>query len=96
MTAARPDSWWRERGERELRTLLFEWDPIGVSNEPDWPADEYDDLVVPLREQLSAGANAGELAVFLERWVADHIALPPDVDREERFAERLVGWWREA
>jgi hypothetical protein len=93
MSAAQPDTWWRERGERELRALLYEWDPIGVSAEPDWPGDEYDDLIAPLREQLSAGTTAGELAVFLEGWVAEHMGLNPEVDREERFAERLCAWW---
>ena len=93
MAATHRDSWWREHGEAELRALLYEWDPIGVSAEPEWPEDEYDELLEPLRERLSAGASAGELAVFLERWVADHIGLTPDADREERFAERLHAWW---
>ncbi len=93
MGATQPDSWWRERGADELRALLYEWDPVGVSEEPDWPRDEYDDLLEPLRERLAAGASAGELAVFLERHVREHIGLDPDADREERFADRLVGWW---
>lgn len=93
MVATRSDSWWNNRGESELRSLLHEWDPIGVSKEPDWPADEYDDLIEPLRARLAAGTTAGELAVFLERHVADHLGLDPDADREERFAERLVAWW---
>lgn len=77
-----------------MRALLYEWDPIGVSEEPDWPHDEYDELVDPLREKLAAGATAGDLAVFLERHVTEHIGLQPDADREERFAARLVEWWR--
>jgi hypothetical protein len=93
MGATQPDNWWRDRGADELRALLHEWDPIGVSAEPDWPADEYDELIDPLRERLAAGAPAGELAVFLERHVSEHIGLDPDVDREERFAARLVEWW---
>jgi hypothetical protein len=93
MGVDRFDSWWRERGAGELRALLYEWDPVGVSQEPDWPADEYDELLDPLRERLAAGASAGELAIFLESHVAGHIGLQPDPDREERFAERLVAWW---
>ena len=96
MAATHRDSWWRERGEDELRSLLFEWDPVGVAAEPDWPGDEYDDLLEPLRERLAAGATAGELAVFLERHVAEHMGLTPDADREERFAERLSAWWRDS
>jgi hypothetical protein len=87
------DTWWRERGERELRALLYEWDPVGVAAEPDWPGDEYDDFVAPLRERLQRGAAAGELAVFLEEQVTQHIGLQPDAEREERFAARLVEWW---
>jgi hypothetical protein len=86
------DTWWRERGERELRMLLYEWDPVGVAPEPDWPGDEYDDFVAPLREKLERGVTAGELAVFLEQQVQEHIGLEVDVDREEGFAARLVEW----
>jgi hypothetical protein len=93
MDSTHPDTWWRERGEAELRALLYEWDPIGVSVEPDWPSDEYDELIDPLRERLAAGTTAGELAIFLERHVSEHIGINPDVDREERFAARLVDWW---
>jgi hypothetical protein len=92
MGASDRDTWWRERGERELRALLYQWDPVGVAQEPDWPGDEYDDFVVPLREKLDSGATAGELAVFLEQEVRDHVGLEPDPDREERFAARLVDW----
>lgn len=93
MAATQPDSPWRDRGERELRALLREWDPIGIAQEPDWPDDEYDALIEPLRRRLAAGAAAGELAVYLEGHVAEHMGLAPDPDREERFAERLVAWW---
>lgn len=93
MAAIDGDSWWRERGEAELRALLYEWDPIGVSAEPDWPGDEYDDLVGPLRRRLEQGATAGELAIFLEQHVTEHIGIDADADREERFAARLVAWW---
>jgi hypothetical protein len=93
MTVDGRDAWWREQGEEELRALLNEWDPIGVMAEPDWPANEYDALVDPLRERLDAGATAGELEVFLEAHVRDYIGLEPDVDRESRLANRLVDWY---
>jgi hypothetical protein len=94
MGATQRDNWWRDQGVEQLRGLLFEWDPIGVAQEPDWPGDEYDELIDPLHERLAAGANAGELAVFLESHVTEHIGIDSDVDREERFAARLVDWWR--
>lgn len=93
MAATEGDSWWGERGQAELRALLNEWDPIGVGAEPDWPGDEYDDLVEPLRARLAAGASAGELSIFLEQYVIEHIGGASDADREERFAARLVEWW---
>ena len=94
MSVSQPDNWWPDQGVDELRGLLYGWDPIGVSQEPDWPGDEYDELIEPLHELLARGAHAGELAIFLERHVAEHIGLEPDADREERFAARLVEWWR--
>jgi hypothetical protein len=94
MGATQRDNWWRDQGVDQLRELLHGWDPIGVAQEPDWPGDEYDELIEPLHARLAAGATAGELAVFLERHVTGHIGLDPDVDREERFATRLVDWWR--
>ena len=94
MGATQRDTWWRESGADELRELLYEWDPIGVAEEPEWPGDEYDGLLEPLRDRLAAGATAGELAIFLERHVTEHIGLEADADREERFAARLVDWWR--
>ena len=33
--------WWRDRGERERRALLNEWDPIGVMHSDRSPLDEY-------------------------------------------------------
>jgi hypothetical protein len=93
MAATQGDSWWRERGESELRALLYEWDPIGVAAEPDWPRDEYDELILPLRARLEEGTTAGELSIFLEGWVTEHIGVDADAAREERFAARLVDWW---
>ena len=93
MAATEGDSWWRERGEAQLRALLFEWDPIGVAAEPGWPEDEYDDLIDPLRERLAAGTTAGELSIYLEQHVTGYIGVDSEADREERFAARLVEWW---
>src|SRR5689334_11684190 len=87
------DAWWSGTGESQLRALLLEWDPIGIAPEPTWPRDEYDDLLEPLSTRLSTGASAGELAIFLEAYVHGHIGIDTDVDREERFAQRLVDWW---
>jgi len=93
MTRDGRDAWWRERGCDELREMLNQWDPIGVMEEPDWPNNEYDELIAPMRERLEAGATAGELEIYLEQYVRDHIGLEPDVDRESRLAARVVEWY---
>jgi hypothetical protein len=93
MTVDAREAWWHDRGREELRALLNEWDPIGVMEEPDWPSNEYDDLLDPLRERLDSGATAGELEVLLEQHVRNHIGVEPDVDRESRLASRIVDWY---
>jgi hypothetical protein len=93
MTGDGTDAWWRDRGSDELRELLNEWDPIGVMGEPNWPRTEYDSLIEPLRERLDAGTSEGELEIYLEEYVRDHIGVEPDVDRESRLATRLVRWY---
>jgi hypothetical protein len=93
MTVEGTDAWWRERGYDELRALLNEWDPIRVMDEPDWPPNEYDALIDPLRERLDAGTTVGELEIYLEQHVREYIGLEPDVDRESRLAARLVDWY---
>ena len=87
------DRWWRENGERELRDLLLRWDPIGVAKEPDWPDDEYDSFLQPLRGRLSAGASEAEIAAFLEDALRDHVGVEPDPRREAELAHELVAWY---
>jgi hypothetical protein len=93
MTGDGRDAWWREHASAELRDLLNEWDPIGVMAEPDWPRNEYDALIEPLRERLEAGTSEGELEIYLEKYVRGHMGLESDVDRESRLATRLVEWY---
>jgi hypothetical protein len=87
------DRWWREHGERGLRGLLLEWDPIGVSQEPGWPSDEYDAFIEPLADRLRGGASEEDLSAFLEDAVRDHLGLEPDPEREENLARSLKGWY---
>jgi hypothetical protein len=96
MSGEERSEWWRQHGLDELRDLLNEWDPIGVMDEPDWPDNEYESLIAPLRERLDGGTTAGALEVYLEEYVRDHIGVDPDVDRESRLASRLVDWYSAA
>ena len=80
----------------ELRELLLRWDPIGVVREPDWPQDEYDAFIEPIRERLRQGAGEAELTGFLEGAVREHLGLEPDREREAALARELVQWWQRA
>jgi len=63
-----------------VRAILWEWDPIGVRDIGDgWPADEYDDLIVPILEALASGPTPEELAADLRAVVEVDYGLPsPD------------------
>ena len=84
----------RENGEqaRAVRTLLLDWDAIGVADVPE-AADEYDCLIEPLLGHLQGGADA----VFLRDWIArervDHFGLTPDMGADRALADALVAWW---
>jgi hypothetical protein len=80
-------------GNDELRELLLKWDPIGVSQEPGWPRDEYDVFLEPVAERLRAGATEEELSRFLADAVREHLGLEPDREREDALARELVGWY---
>lgn len=58
MTTADAD----DRAEGELRTLLMEWDPVGVA-EFEQVSDEYDCMLSPLLKQLDAGAEGEQIVV---------------------------------
>jgi hypothetical protein len=60
------DRWWHETGGSELRQVLFwRWDPIGVADAFPVTADEYDDYLQPLLEQLAAGGGAEDVQRLL-------------------------------
>lgn len=57
---------WIRESQRQLRGLLMEWDPIGVSGIPE-AADEYDCIVSPLLHRLHDGVSDAEIR-GLDRW----------------------------
>ncbi|MEE1763742.1 MULTISPECIES: hypothetical protein [unclassified Streptomyces] len=73
-----------------LRSLLNEWDPIGVA---DQVQDEYDCLIAPLLTRLHAGSGPAVIGEFLGSELEDHFALDPQPQEVDQLANRLVTWW---
>jgi hypothetical protein len=95
MDEAEYESWWRERGSAELRSLLYrEWDPIGVKEIAEGPEDEYDAYVGQLSRRLRAGASEEELAVLLEHFRLEMGLEPADLPLGT--ARQILAWYREA
>jgi len=85
--------WWGSSGERELRELLNEWDPIGVLRfDPDWPRDEYDPYLSPVFTAMRDGGGVLQVRQALED-ALHRMGLGPGGEREDLFAERIVRWW---
>jgi hypothetical protein len=87
------ERWWRDRGARELRELLYEeWDPIGVKHLADDSADEYEAYAGQLARRLRAGASEEEVAAMLASFRVDmglDAGEPPLA-----MARRVREWYR--
>ena len=95
MDAMEHQRWWAERGNRELRELLYrEWDPIGVKNLAEESTDEYDAYAGQIVRRLRAGADEEELAALLESFRRDMGLEPADPPLET--AERIHAWYRQS
>ena len=87
----------RQRG-RELRAMLNEWDPIGVSGLGD-ATDEYDCLLWPLMRMLEENSSVEVLAAYLTtelRSASTSVLIrvfvdPPSSLRVRRTGSRQVG-----
>ncbi|WP_150952938.1 hypothetical protein [Microbacterium testaceum] len=71
-----------------IRAVLNDWDPIGVHHiGQGWPADEYDDLILPILAALDAQPSVDDLAVQLRSVVENDYGLPaPDGCHETALA----------
>lgn len=76
----------------EVRSLLMEWDLLGVADVP-WCADEYDCMIGPLLRHLHDGGDAATLHDWITREVVDHFGLTPNAGANKELAETLVSWW---
>jgi hypothetical protein len=92
MDLAEHERWWRERGARELRELLYrDWDPIGVKDLADDSADEYEAYAGQLVRRLRAGSSEDEIAALLESFRLDMGLEPADPPLET--ARRIRDWY---
>lgn len=76
----------------ELRSVLCEFDPIGVMGDPESPRDEYDCMIGPLLTILLQGSSRSDVAEFVQRELTDHFGLEPELAACVTFAEVLVSW----
>ncbi|WP_138900158.1 hypothetical protein [Streptomyces albidochromogenes] len=74
----------------DLRHLLNEWDPIGVTDDVQ---DEYDCMLAPLLLRLHSGADRTEVGKFLQHELEDHFGLDPLGLRPDAMAVRVIDWW---
>jgi hypothetical protein len=88
-------AWWRGGAEGELRAeLLSTWDPIGVADDPAWPADEYDRYLLRLVGVLQGGAAPERLAAELGAIEREELGLTTaDADPRVRAAGSAIHAW---
>jgi hypothetical protein len=74
------------RTERVIRSLLLEWDAIGV-----WvPDDEYDCMIWPLYKLIRQRSSIHEIAAWVGDHRRDHFGLEDDREADTKLAERLL------
>ncbi len=78
-----------ERRRANLRSLLNQWDPIGVADIVD---DEYDCLLAPLWQRLTGHASGGGISEYLWHELQEHFGLDPARCAVDETADRLVAW----
>ncbi|MFF0013169.1 hypothetical protein [Streptomyces sp. NPDC005374] len=77
--------------EAELRRLLNEWDPLGVTHDVQ---HEYDCMLAPLLHRLRSGARRTEIGEFLRQELEEHFDLDPLGLRPDAMAVRVVDFGR--
>ena len=81
-----------QESQSQVRHLLMEWDPLGVSDLPE-AADEYDCLIGPLLRRLSDDADTRSLAQWISSERFRRFGVAADEARDTRLAEALIAWW---
>lgn len=90
--------WIRERGEQELREILFwRWDPIGVSDAFPITRDEYDSYVLMLIGSLREGSKVEQIVSLLLGFEGKEMGGPYSTpEKLEQVAELIVQWYPES
>lgn len=92
MSAPEWREFWRDRGMRELRLVLWaSWDPIGGT-----PPGEYDDCAFRIASLLGSRASRQALVEELGRIRANLIGDDADPARDFYAAEKIGDWFDHA
>lgn len=93
MTTVRLEKQALRRRWRELRTLVNEWDPLGLIS-VGCPEDEYECLVGPLMRRLEEGVSREDVASFLAREFREHFGCEgPDAKSTANFVAKARAWF---
>jgi hypothetical protein len=71
------------------RLLWFEWDPIGINRESDWPDNEYDSFAKHVHKMLLAGRDCYAISEYLEHTALKTIGVSRSVNHEVVAARAL-------
>lgn len=84
----------REAAAGMVNTILFQqWDPIGVSDIPEAPRDEYSTYAQTILGMLANGDRAAAIASYLVNMEERHMGLTPNAARAQSVAQSLVHMW---
>jgi hypothetical protein len=89
-------SWWEERGKRELATLLLQrWDAFDLRVIVGNRWDEYEGEAEHVGQVLLRGASADAVAGCLDAIVrrSGPVMGDPDDERDRRAAREIVEWY---
>jgi hypothetical protein len=92
MSAREWREFWRARGMRELRLLLWAaWDPIGGA-----PVAEYDGHALRVASLLGSRASTAAIAGELGRIRRDELGLEPAPANDAAAAGKIAAWFEAA
>lgn len=84
----------RDATARMVNAILFQhWDPIGVSDIPEAPRDEYSTYAQTILAMLANGDRAVAIASYLVDVEEQCMGLTPNAARAQSVAQSLVHMW---
>jgi hypothetical protein len=94
MSAEQRGHWWKQRGQNELRQILYWcWDPIGVNRGFPLNEDEYDWYAGPVFELVTAAASPAAIADYLGSIEREQMTISTSDDHRLAVAKRVVEWY---